>query len=126
MKSNCVFQRPSTFDKLGNGTYHYNYNVVESVKTDPETGAETPNYDYDQVVIVGTPTYDKVVAAVIRDKYTIDKELALINNYNRYQAAADEDKEAEDLAEYEAYLTDRANIKAMVKTDCKANNITIE
>lgn len=125
MKSNCVYQKPSVFLELGNGRYHYNYNVVEGVKTD-ENGVEVVSYDYDTVEIAGKPTYSKVVSAVIRDRYTSDKEIALINNYNRYQLATSANKVAADKAEYVAYLEEVEAIKAMVKPDCVAYGFEID
>lgn len=125
MKSNCVYQRPSVFLNLGNGRYHYNYNVVESTKTG-ETGEEVPSFDYNTVEIIGKPTYSKVVSAVVREKYTADKEIALINNYNRYQLATTANKVTADKEEYVAYLDEVEAIKAMVKRDCISYNFEID
>lgn len=126
MKSNSVYQKPCIFDDLGNGTMHYNFNIIEGQRTDEQTGEETPSFDYDQVTISGKPTYSKVVAAVIREKYTVDKELSLINNYNRYQSATAANKVAKHKEEYEAYLEDTAHIKEFVKVDCLAFNVAID
>ena len=125
MKSNCVFQRPSPFINLGNGRYHYNFNVEESTRTS-ESGEEIPNFDYDTVEIVGIPNYSKTVSAVIRNKYTLDKEIALINNYNRYKLASTSDRDPEDLNEYKAYLAEVEEIKAMVKADVIAAGYEID
>lgn len=125
MKSNSVYQKPLVFDNLGDGTTHYNYNIVESVREN-EDGSKTPAFDYDQVTLHGTPSYTKAVSAVIREKYTVDKELALINNYNRYMVAADADKVEKHKEEYLSYLDDTAAIKAAVKVDCLAFNIQID
>ena len=125
MKAKCVYQKPLTFHDLGDGTYHYNYNVKSVIEKDPQTQTETPTFKYDQVIIHGTPTYNKIVAAVIRDKYTIDKELSLINNYNLYQQdAAKQDVKA--LTEYKTYLAERESIKEFGKKDCADYGILIE
>lgn len=116
MKSNCVFHNPSPFVDLGNGHFHYNFNVVEVDRTD-ENGENVVSYDYDTVDIIGKPNYSKTVSAVVRNKYTADKEIALINNYNRYKLASTADRDANDLNEYKAYLADIDSIKAMVKAD---------
>lgn len=125
MKSNSVYQRPSILEDLGNGTAHYNYNVVETEKVNEE-GVSTPSYDYDQVVIHGTPTYSKIVSAVIREKYTIDKELSLLNNYNRYLSAAEAEKNPKHQQEYMDYIQETATIKQFVKSDCLAFNVQID
>jgi hypothetical protein len=71
----------------------FNYNVVESEKTD-EHGTRTV-FDYD-VVEVKDKNKNTIIAAIMRDKYSINEEFALINNkfknkdidpeYNNYQA----------------------------------------
>ena len=38
--------RPAIILPLGNGSYHYNYNIVEEKVEDPETGEKTV-YNYD-------------------------------------------------------------------------------
>lgn len=126
MKSNSTFQKPSVFQSLGNGTTHYNYNIVEETKSGEQDGENVLSYDYDQVTIVGAPTYSKTVSAVIREKYTIDKELSLINNYNRYMSAAESDKVEKHKTEYFEYLEDTSSIKASVKSDCLAYNVEID
>lgn len=51
--------------------------------------------------------YPELVSKYIRERYTLDAEFALINNYN-----ADPQGHAEDYAEYQNY---RAECKAMAK-----------
>lgn len=125
MKANSVYQSPSVFEDLGDGTTHYNYNIVESEK-ESEGGTPVTSFDYDQVTIHGVPTYSKAVSAVIRSNYTVDKELSLINNYNRYQSAETADKVEKHKEEYLAYLENTAAIKAAVKSDCIAFNVNID
>ena len=43
--------RPAVIQPLGNGAYHYNYNIVERQETDPETGEIKTVYDYDTVKV---------------------------------------------------------------------------
>ena len=38
--------KPAIILPLGNGSYHYNYNIVEEKVEDPETGEKTV-YNYD-------------------------------------------------------------------------------
>ena len=125
MKSETAYQKPLVFEDLGNGTTHYNYNITEKDHTN-EDGEVTPGYECDQVTIHGDVTSSKVISVVIREKYSADKEFALINNYNRYQLATSADKDESYKTEYLAYLSDRTSIKAMVKTDCKTYNIVMD
>ena len=66
MKSNSN-DRPPILQDLGNGSWHYNYNITE-VEVTPEPMAEAEGdqvpaarkaYDYDTVEIWGRPDYDK-------------------------------------------------------------------
>lgn len=83
MKSNSNI-RPASLLDLGEGNWHYNWNIIEGVRED-EQGNETPDYNYDTVLISGEPTVAKIVAAVVHESYTED-EIALMNA--QHQAAA--------------------------------------
>lgn len=107
MKSNSNI-RPETLSPLGNGKWHYNYNVVEGTRTDPD-GNTSPSFDYDTAVIVGEPNYAKIVTAIISERYSKDDELALTNKGIEDSANAD----------YIAYREWVNEIKTMVKNDLK-------
>ena len=75
MKSNSN-DRPPILQDLGNGSWHYNYNITE-VEVTPEPMAEAEGdqvsaarkaYDYDTVEVWGRPDYDKCVKAVLRSR----------------------------------------------------------
>ena len=92
---------PKTTEHLGNGKWHYNYNVVQT-----EVDGEI-RYDYDQVVLKGKPTYESTVAAIVRDKYTVDAEMAI-------QRKGISDNSNQEFVEYNAFVE---AIKVMVKQD---------
>jgi len=114
--------RPAAIEPLGNGAYHYNYNIVERQETDPETGEVRTVYDYDTVKVWNEPTYEKLVKAVIREKLDETQEFAIINEYNAGVLGVITDRTAKDEAEqaYKDYLTFVAETKAMVKADLEA------
>ena len=110
MKSNST-DRPSTLESIGKGKWHYNYNVTEREGTE-----EMPaSFDYDCVEVGGKPTYAKCVSAIIRESYTADAEMALINKYNAYQQGVVDDGSI--VEEYEGYLRFVSGIKATVRKD---------
>ncbi len=115
--------RPATIQPLGNGAYHYNYNIVERQETDPETGEVKTVYDYDTVKVWNEPTYEKLVKAVIREMLDETQEFNIINDYNAavLGVITDSTKKAEAKAAYKEYLTKVADIKAMVKADLEGN-----
>lgn len=59
---------------------------------------------------------------MIRERYSYSKELALINNYNRYSLNLTDE---EHLNEYMDYIKYVSEIKEMVKKDCIENNVKI-
>lgn len=111
--------RPAVIQPLGNGAYHYNYNIVERQETDPETGEVKTVYDYDTVKVWDKPTYEKLVKAVIREKLDETHEFAIINEYNAgvLGVITDSTKKQEAKQAYKDYLTFVAATKAMVKAD---------
>jgi len=119
MKSNSN-ARPPKILNLGNGRYHYNFNITEGTRTEegPDGQTETrPSFDYDTVEIAGVPDYKKAVEARIRDKYSESEEFDLINSYNAAALGVDQDTEGEAVAKYTAYLRDLQDIKAEVAQD---------
>ena len=60
-------------------------------------------YEYDIVKVSEEPTRDEVIDALIRDKYSLSQEFALINNYNA----------GKDLEEYEAFQVYRIECKGI-------------
>lgn len=122
MKSNRINQKPEIIEDRGDNTYYYNFNIIESEKN-YEDGTTYINYDYEQIIGFGEPSYSSIVSTMIRTKYSYSKELALINNYNRYSLnLTDEDH----LNEYMEYINYVSQIKEMVKKDCIENNIKID
>ena len=117
MKSNSNV-RPAIIQDLGNGSYHYNYNVVERTVEDEETGEKTV-YDYDTVQVWEKPTYDNLTRAIIRSELDETEEFYLINDYYAAQLGieTDDDRKAKAVADYKAYLQHVADIKQMVRAD---------
>ena len=75
------------------GAMLVNFNIVEV-----ENG-----FEFDTVKVSEEPTRDEVIDALIRSKYSLSQEFALINNFNM-------NKDAE---EYEAFQTFRAECKGI-------------
>lgn len=117
MKSNSNV-RPAIIQDLGNGSYHYNYNVVERTVEDEETGEKTV-YDYDTVQVWEKPTYDNLTRAIIRSEVDETEEFSLINDYYAAQLGieTDDDRKAKAVSDYKAYLQHVADIKQMVRAD---------
>lgn len=118
MKSNSNI-KPKVFENLGSGAWHYNYNI-EKVTKENENGTQEESYDYDQVKVWGMPTKGGVTKLVIADKYSIEKEIDLANDYTRHALGISSNVELKN--RYIDYLNDVDAIKAMV-ADSFLNNI---
>ena len=117
MKSNSNV-RPAIIQDLGNGSFHYNYNVTERNIEDEEVGEKTV-YDYDTVQVWEKPTYENLTRAIIRSEIDETEEFSLINDYYAAQLGieTDEDRKTKALNDYKAYLAHVAEIKQMVRDD---------
>lgn len=136
MKSNSDI-RPTALQPLGNGAYHYNYNIkARTQEAEPQAQEENADgitvdimaqipgvvYDYDTVEVWGVPNYKDLTRAVIRAEVSETEEFGLINDYNAAKAGLiDDEAEAEEAeARYTAHLRRVSEIKAMVKVDLTA------
>lgn len=109
--------RPAIILPLGNGSYHYNYNIVEEKVEDPEAGEKTV-YNYNTVQIWQKPDYELLTRAVIREEIDETKEFSYVNDYNAAILGILTDEEAATAkASYEEYLNFIVEVKGMVKND---------
>lgn len=109
---------PQIIQKLGNGTYYYNYDIQESnilVSNEENQEKKETIYNFIQVLITGQPNYKDCVKAVIRSFLTIDEEFDLINSYNSYSENLIDDFEI--VNQYKEYLNLLKQIKTKVKDD---------
>lgn len=112
--------RPNSIEKLGNGSYYYNYNIqprlVEVTKElDSTETVEETNYFFVQVHLTGVPNYKDCVQAVIRAYVTQNQEFDLINSANKVVMGLSEN--TEDTEKYKEYLQLVNDIKVNVKKD---------
>lgn len=74
MKTNSDV-RPKKIYPLGDGTYHFNYNI-EEVFAYNEEGEEIKSFVYDTVHVIKVD-YATIVSAMIAEKYSIIEEIAI-------------------------------------------------
>ena len=113
MKTNSNY-KPKTFFDLNNGSWHYNYNIVEGERTD-ENNIVLPTYYYDTVEFKEPVIYENIVKSMIRNFIDSNKEFDLINSYNAYVLGINTDVNCE--TEYIAYIQKVKEIKEQVKND---------
>lgn len=108
--------KPCTLLNAGSGRWLYNYNIT-GIITDEKT-----SYECEQIEITGEPTYDKIVAAIIREKYTESAELSIVNKYNAHVLGVVINPDAVEI--YKSLLAFVAEIKNIVKNDLDENKTT--
>ena len=64
-----------------NGKTVFPFNIVESEVTDSETGKKRTQYEYDEARVEGEVTRKKFIEAGIAARYSLEDEIATINNF---------------------------------------------
>lgn len=111
--------QPNSIEKLGNGTYYYNYDITskEVDVTDPETEEVTQEtrWTYIQVHLHGQPDHKECIKAIIRQYVDQDKEFDLINSSNSIVLGLSDNQT--DRQKYLDYLILVGEIKTKVRAD---------
>lgn len=111
--------QPNSIEKLGNGTYYYNYDITskEVDVTDPETEEVTQEtrWTYIQVHLHGQPDHKECIKAIIRQYVDQDEEFDLINSSNNIALGLSDNQT--DRQKYLDYLTLVGEIKTKVRAD---------
>ena len=111
--------QPNSIEKLGNGTYYYNYDITskEVDVTDPETEEVTQETrrTYIQVHLHGQPDHKECIKAIIRQYVDQDEEFDLINSSNSIVLGLSDNQT--DRQKYLDYLTLVGEIKTKVRAD---------
>ena len=124
--------KPQALEAVGNGNHLYRWDIqeeeilseiVQEQSDEPIEPVKRVQYSCCEATIIGTPTYDKCVEAVIRDKYTAEQEMALVNKYNSYLNSVTIDSAGVD--EYNDYLKYIFNAKMVVKRDLELEALVI-
>lgn len=119
-------EKPEVFKDLNNGqgTIHYNHNIVEvlvivdengniTITDDPEKATGTM-WQYDSLRVEYPKTADNVFATLITAKYPANTESKLQNEYNSAVLGI---LPEEAKAPYIAFLNDRLTLHQMVEDD---------
>lgn len=111
--------QPDLIEKLGNGTYYYNYDIKskEVNVTNPETEDVTQEtrWTYVQVHLHGQPDHKECIKAIIRQYVDQDEEFDLINSSNSIVLGLSDNQT--DRQKYLDYLTLVGEIKTKVRAD---------
>lgn len=115
-------EKPAIIEMIGNGGWYYRWDIKEAAMGTEE---EPRTYWECQEVVVYAPlSSNKIVKAVIAEKWGLDVENKMLNEFNAAQLGIYDEATAQaKIAKYKAFLSERAAIKAQVDNDCKAHGI---
>lgn len=111
--------QPNSIEKLGNGTYYYNYDIqskiVEVIDEQTNKVASETRWNFVQVHLHGQPDRKECTKAIIRQYVDQDEEFDLINSSNSIVLGLSDNQL--DRQKYLDYLTLVGEIKTKVKAD---------
>ena len=114
--------QPSKLEPVGNGSYHYRYNIIEVEK--PSQGEDVEQsqtqWECEEVIVWAPLSANKITEKVLTERWDGNYEQKLVNEYNSAQMGLlSEEEAALRIEAYKAFLTERAALKAMVDSDCE-------
>lgn len=114
--------QPSKLEPVGNGSYHYRYNINEVDK--PSQGEDVEQsqtqWECEEVTVWAPLSANKITEKVLTERWDGNYEQKLVNEYNSAQLGLlSEEEAALRIKAYKAFLTERAALKAMVDSDCE-------
>ena len=114
--------QPSKLEPVGNGSYHYRYNINEVEK--PSQGEDVEQtqtqWECEEVTVWAPLSANKITEKVLTERWDGNYEQKLVNEYNSAQMGLlSEEEAALRIEAYKAFLTERAALKAMVDSDCE-------
>lgn len=119
----CSDSKPDVFESIGNGSWYYNWDIVEE-KIEIEGEEPRTQYNYKSVIVYNPLTSNAVVRTVLNELWGNDHEQKLVNEYNSANfGLLDEEASKKAIAAYKEFLEERAKIKASVEKDCSDNGI---
>lgn len=112
------FDKPTTIEAVGNGSYRYRFNITEVI---PEDSERRPYWEYDEVIVWQPFSANDITKAVIEYLWPASYEQKLLNEYH---AAAllgvyDAEKAAKKIEEYKSFLEQREAVKEQIDKDCE-------
>ena len=114
--------QPSKLEPVGNGSYHYRYNISEVEK--PSQGEEgeksQTQWECEEVVVWAPLSANKITEKVLTERWDGNYEQKLVNEYNSAQLGMMSEEEATTrINTYKEFLAARSALKAMVDSDCE-------
>ena len=100
-------QRPAELERMPDGYSKFRFDITDKSEGDKQ------QFECREVNIPGAVTSDKVIEAVMAEKWGKGIENKLINDYNEWQLTGEN---AQAKTEYESFLAERKALKLHIKT----------
>lgn len=114
--------QPSKLEPVGNGSYHYRYNITEVEKPSQSEDVEQSQtqWECEEVTVWAPLSANKITEKVLTERWDSNYEQKLVNEYNSAQLGMMSEEEATTrINAYKEFLAERAALKALVDADCK-------
>ena len=111
---------PAKLYRLKQGVSRYVYNIEENVVDNGDGMQPMTQWSGEEVEVAEPLTSNRITQAVIAARWDADYEQKLINEYNAAKLGLyDDDTAAAKIDAYEAFLRERAALKAQIDADCE-------
>ena len=108
---------PAVFEKVGNGSYLYRWNIKEQTVENGNDNEKRTQYACEEVTLWPPLSANSVMESVITETYPSNYEQKLINDYNAVSLGVMEDEDGGIVARYKEFLDVRATLKSQVDKD---------
>lgn len=100
-------QKPKNIERIAPGQYLFNWDIEPNMQDGEQVG-----WVCNQVDVRGLPNYERIVRAIIRQRWDETEEFAIVNKYNAWKLGlcGEDAREA-----YEEFLTEVEAIKQLVR-----------
>lgn len=124
---------PPVIERIAGFTYIYRYDIQQEdpVSRKDVMGGEDsensedeepiPQYSFVSVTLKGYPSRQQTIKALLKQMYSIEDELKIINDYNEVMALSEDPTSTDEYNTYIDYLTVRRAIKIKVNDDFTNN-----
>ena len=112
--------KPAKFYRLKQGVCRYVYDIEKHTVDNGDGVQPMTQWSGEEVEVAEPLTSNRITQAVIAARWDADYEQKLINEYNAAKLGLyDDDTAAAKIDAYEAFLRERAEIKAQIDADCE-------
>lgn len=112
--------KPAKLYRLKQGVCRYVYDIEKHTVDNGDGVQPMTQWSGEEVEVAEPVTSNRITQAVIAARWDADYEQKLINEYNAAKLGLyDDDTAAAKIDAYEAFLRERAALKAQIDADCE-------